>query len=57
MASADAVDCLRCGHSYQDHQPACVVGAPTPLVCSCVGFRWVDPAAQPDLLGYHRHRR
>lgn len=49
---ADPVRCHRCGHGYAAHRPACT-GA-EPGGCSCAGFRWVDPAPAPDVLGYHR---
>jgi len=49
MTSVEVVRCHRCGHGYGGHRPAC--GSPA---CDCPGFRWVDPAPLPDVLGYHR---
>ena len=49
MTSVEVVHCHRCGHGYGGHRPTCESSA-----CDCPGFRWVDPAPLPDVLGYHR---
>jgi hypothetical protein len=50
----EAVACQRCGHDYPAHGPVCSAPAPDDTWCGCRGFRWVDPRAAADLLGYHR---
>jgi hypothetical protein len=47
----ESVSCQRCGHGYPLHQPACTTTEDG--VCDCAGFRWIDPAPDPDVLGYH----
>ena len=51
---SQSINCDRCSHGYSEHRPVCKVNVGLLHACDCPGFRWVDPAPTPDVVGYHR---